>query len=127
MFCYTSPIMMMKSMKAKLILVCLFLVACQVEVSTDEAGVASESEAGEQGDKVVTLLFTNDVESVYDPIEAHWLDDIERIGGIAEMTTLIENLRGSEPRVFLFDSGDIFTGALAKLTDGKLAFEATPN
>jgi len=45
------------------------------------------------------------------------------IGGIAEMTTLIENIRGTEPHVFLFDSGDIFTGALAKLTQGRLAFE----
>jgi 2',3'-cyclic-nucleotide 2'-phosphodiesterase (5'-nucleotidase family) len=74
-------------------------------------------------DKVVTLLFTNDVESAYDPIPAFWLDDIDMIGGIAEMTTLIEDLRATEPNVFLFDSGDIFTGALAKLTEGKLAFE----
>ena len=74
-------------------------------------------------EKTVTLLFTNDVESAYDPIPAHWLDDVSMIGGIAEMTTLIETLRRSEPNVFLFDAGDIFTGALAKLTEGKLAFE----
>ena len=74
-------------------------------------------------DRTVTLLFTNDVESAYDPIPAYWLDNVETIGGIAEMTTLIGNLRRSEPNVFLFDSGDIFTGALAKLTEGRLAFE----
>lgn len=74
-------------------------------------------------EKTVTLLFTNDVESVYDPIEAFWLDDMEMIGGIAEMTTLIGELRQEKPNVFLFDSGDIFTGALAKLTQGELAFE----
>ena len=74
-------------------------------------------------DKTITLLFTNDVESAYDPIPAFWLDDISMIGGIAEMTTLIRTLRLTEPNVFLFDSGDIFTGALAKLTQGKLAFE----
>ena len=74
-------------------------------------------------DKLVTLLFTNDVESAYDPIPAHWLENISTIGGIAEMTALIESLRETEPNVFLFDSGDIFTGALAKLTNGKLAFE----
>ena len=45
------------------------------------------------------------------------------IGGIAEMTALIRELRESEPNTFLFDSGDIFTGALAKLTEGALAFE----
>lgn len=77
----------------------------------------------ESNEKTVTLLFTNDVESAYDPIPAFWIDDIEMIGGIAEMTTLIKSLRASEPNVFLFDSGDIFTGALAKLTEGKLAFE----
>ena len=82
---------------------------------------ADESPAGDE--KIVTLLFTNDVESAYDPIPAFWLDDVDLIGGIAEMTTLIETLRSSEPNVFLFDSGDIFTGALAKLTEGELAFE----
>jgi len=74
-------------------------------------------------EETVTLLFTNDVESVYDPIEAFWLDDMEMIGGIAEMTMLINELRKTKPNVFLFDSGDIFTGALAKLTQGELAFE----
>ena len=71
----------------------------------------------------VTLLFTNDVESAYDPIPAFWLDDQEMIGGIAEMTSLINSIRDTEPNTFLFDSGDIFTGALAKLTEGRLAFE----
>jgi 2',3'-cyclic-nucleotide 2'-phosphodiesterase (5'-nucleotidase family) len=71
----------------------------------------------------VTLLFTNDVESAYDPIPAFWLEDQEMIGGIAEMTTLINSIRETEPNVFLFDSGDIFTGALSKLTEGRLAFE----
>ena len=71
----------------------------------------------------VTLLFTNDVESAYDPIPAFWLEDQDMIGGIAELTTLIKAIRDAEPNVFLFDSGDIFTGALAKLTEGRLAFE----
>lgn len=74
-------------------------------------------------DKTVTLLFTNDVESAYDPIPAFWRDDMSMIGGIAQMTTLIRELKRQEPNVFLFDAGDIFTGALAKLTEGRLAFE----
>ena len=91
----------------------LALIAC------DPTPVDSQS----GNERIVTLLFTNDVESAYDPIPAFWLDDVDMIGGIAEMTTLIETLRADEPNVFLFDSGDIFTGALAKLTEGKLAFE----
>lgn len=87
------------------------------------ATVACESANVAENERIVTLLFTNDVESAYDPIPAFWLDDVDMIGGIAELTTLIESIRATEPNVFLFDSGDIFTGALAKLTEGKLAFE----
>jgi 2',3'-cyclic-nucleotide 2'-phosphodiesterase (5'-nucleotidase family) len=95
--------------------------ACDV---AETLPATEKSHAGsDHSDKIVTLLFTNDVESAYDPIPAFWLDDVDMIGGVAEMTTLIETLRESEPNVFLFDSGDIFTGALAQLTDGKLAFE----
>ncbi len=100
-----------------LVLSLSILGACDTR-DTEQAVVDSSG-----GDKIVTLLFTNDVESAYDPIPAFWLDDVDMIGGIAEMTTLIETLRETEPNVFLFDSGDIFTGALAKLTDGRLAFE----
>lgn len=74
-------------------------------------------------DVIVTLLFTNDMESAYEPVPAWWRDDMDRIGGIAELTTLIKNIRRDEPNVFLFDSGDIFTGALSRLTDGALMFE----
>ena len=96
------------------------LIICCLASCNSSSSVANSSAAT---DRTVTLLFTNDVESAYDPIPAFWLDDIPMIGGIAEMTTLIEQQRASEPNVFLFDSGDIFTGALAKLTNGKLAFE----
>ncbi len=109
---------MPKRLRISTLLVTLItIVACQP--ATDATGLSSQQPA----DTTITLLFTNDVESAYDPIPAFWLDDLSMIGGIAEMTTLIEELRRTEPNVFLFDSGDIFTGALAKLTKGVLAFE----
>lgn len=74
-------------------------------------------------DVIVTLTFTNDMESAYEPVPAWWRDDMERIGGIAELSTLINNVRRDQPNVFLFDAGDIFTGALSRLTDGALMFE----
>ena len=77
----------------------------------------------QEDDTVVTLLFTNDIESAYEPVPAFWLEDMEQIGGIAEMSTLIQQIRESEANVFLFDAGDIFTGALSRLTDGALMFE----
>ena len=73
--------------------------------------------------KEVTLLYTNDIESVYDPIDAYWNDTIQRIGGIAHLATLIEQTRAQEDLHFLFDAGDIFTGALSKATLGQLPFD----
>lgn len=86
-----------------------------------DTGSVSGPNTGET--QAVTILFTNDVESVYDPIEAYWLNDLERIGGVPQLSTLINQIRAERPRTFLFDAGDIFTGSLAKLTNGQLAFE----
>jgi len=83
----------------------------------------SASDLSAEDDVVVTLIFTNDMESAYEPVPAWWRDDIENIGGIAELSTLIKNIRRDEENVFLFDAGDIFTGALSRLTDGALMFE----
>ena len=85
--------------------------------------ITAAGAADSDQDQVVTLIFTNDMESAYEPVPAWWRDDMERIGGIAELATLIKNVRRDEPNVFLFDSGDIFTGALSRLTDGALMFE----
>ena len=71
----------------------------------------------------ITLLYTNDIESVYEPIEAYWNDSIQKIGGIPQLTTLIRNIKRLEKTPFLFDSGDIFTGALSKATGGQLPFD----
>ena len=71
----------------------------------------------------VTLLYTNDFESAYDPIPVFWRDDLQRVGGIAQLATLIDRTAKAERLVFLLDAGDIFTGTLSKLTRGELPFE----
>jgi len=117
---------MLQMRKLFLLLLACALAACSPGESENPATSAEQGATRDvtaNDERTVTLLFTNDVESAYEPTPAFWLDDIAMIGGIAEITTLIENIRASEPNVFLFDSGDIFTGALAKLTLGKLAFE----
>jgi 2',3'-cyclic-nucleotide 2'-phosphodiesterase (5'-nucleotidase family) len=73
--------------------------------------------------RVVTLLHTNDIESVYEPVEAFWNPEIERIGGIPHLATLIDRTREQEELSFLFDAGDIFTGALSQASEGRLAFD----
>lgn len=75
----------------------------------------------------VTILHTNDIESVYDPIEAYWREDIEMIGGIPYLATLIKQTRDKESAQgsvsLLVDAGDIYTGALSKKSKGKLPFD----
>ena len=73
--------------------------------------------------RLVTLLYTNDIESVYEPVEAFWNPDIELIGGIPYLATLIDQVREVEELSFLFDAGDIYTGALSQVTEGRLAFD----
>jgi len=73
--------------------------------------------------KEIVILHTNDIESVYEPIEAYWRDDIEMIGGIPYLATLITHTRATAPVSFLMDAGDIYTGALSKKSKGKLPFD----
>ena len=73
--------------------------------------------------KEIVILHTNDIESVYEPIEAYWRDDIGMIGGIPYLATLINQTRAKEPISFLMDAGDIYTGALSKKSKGKLPFD----
>ncbi len=73
--------------------------------------------------RTVTLLYTNDIESVYKPVEAFWNDEIGHIGGMQYLASLINKIRAEEKVSFLFDAGDIFTGALSQTTEGKFPFD----
>ena len=54
-----------------------------------------------QAQRELTLLYTNDFESAYDPIPAYWRDDVDRVGGIAQLAALIEQERRRAPTSFL--------------------------
>jgi 2',3'-cyclic-nucleotide 2'-phosphodiesterase (5'-nucleotidase family) len=71
----------------------------------------------------VTILYTNDIESVYDPVPAFWLENVNEIGGLAKLATLIEQRRQMATSSFLLDAGDMFTGSLSKATQGRLVFD----
>ncbi len=96
---------------------CLFFLLLLLAV-----GFTNGAPAKDNG-REVTLLFTNDFESAFDPIPAYWRDDVEYLGGIAQIATLVETIRDRETLVFLFDAGDIFTGILSKLTEGAVPME----
>lgn len=76
----------------------------------------------------VVILYTNDFHSAIDPIPAYWLPGEPRhLGGAAQLATLVDRIRKQEQEkgnpVFLFDTGDMFTGMLSKLTKGEALME----
>lgn len=71
----------------------------------------------------VTILYTNDFHSAFDPIPAYWLPGTPKLGGAAQLTTLVHQIRQREKTVFLFDTGDMFTGTLSFLTRGEALME----
>ncbi|MFQ5740305.1 MAG: metallophosphoesterase [Acidobacteriota bacterium] len=71
----------------------------------------------------VVLLYTNDFHSAVDPIPAYWMKGTPHLGGAAQLSTLINRIRAREKTVFLFDTGDMFTGMLSFLTRGEALME----
>jgi 5'-nucleotidase/UDP-sugar diphosphatase len=71
----------------------------------------------------VTVLYTNDFHSAFDPIPAYWLPGEPRLGGAAHLATLVNQIRKRDRAVFLLDSGDMFTGQLSFLTRGEALME----
>ncbi|MDA0762756.1 MAG: hypothetical protein O2949_14070, partial [Proteobacteria bacterium] len=55
--------------------------------------VAAESAQASEG-HTLQLLYTNDVESVYEPLPAVWRSDMKQIGGLAKLASLIHQKRG---------------------------------
>lgn len=74
-------------------------------------------------EKTATILYTNDFHTAFDPIPAYWLEGSPKLGGAAELTTLVNRIRAKEDRVFLFDTGDMFTGQMSFLTKGEALME----
>jgi len=75
----------------------------------------------------IVVIHTNDVESAIDPVDAFWLDGSPEVGGAAHIMTMVNEIRNREAArgvpVFLFDSGDMFTGLLSRLTYGEVMME----
>lgn len=78
---------------------------------------------GRDDAREVTILYTNDFHSAVDPIPAYWLPGSPRLGGAAHLTTFVNQIRRRDRTVFLFDTGDMFTGMMSFLTRGEAMME----
>ena len=71
----------------------------------------------------VTIIYTNDFHSAFDPIPAYWLPGSPRLGGAAYLSALANQIRRRDETVFFFDTGDMFTGMLSNITRGEALME----
>jgi 5'-nucleotidase / UDP-sugar diphosphatase len=79
-------------------------------ISIHESALAQDRSSARD----VTILYTNDFHSAFDPIPAYWLPGEPKLGGAAQLATLINEYRKGAETCFLFDSGDMFTGQLSR-------------
>lgn len=100
---------MKNSVRCRLPVVFLFVLLVCLSVSAQE--------------KTATILHTNDFHTAFDPIPAYWLEGSPRLGGAAHLAGLINQIREREKPVFLFDTGDMFTGQISFLTKGEALME----
>ena len=75
------------------------------------------------GTHELTLLYTNDFHSAFEPIPAYWLHGSPKLGGAAHLAALVERERAAVRTSFLLDSGDMFTGTMSHLTHGEALME----
>ena len=75
------------------------------------------------GKHELTILYTNDFHSAFEPIPAYWLPGSPRLGGAAHLAAMVERERAAAGTCFLLDSGDMFTGTVSNLTHGEALME----
>lgn len=77
----------------------------------------------QKGAKELTIIYTNDFHSAFDPVPAYWLEGSPRLGGAAQLATLANQIRERDRNTFFFDTGDMFTGQMSFLTQGEALME----
>ena len=99
--------------------------AALAPLALQQAATRARADIGKLGGGAheVTILYTNDFHSAFNPIPAYWLPGSPKIGGAAHLGTLIERERAAAKTAFLLDSGDMFTGTMSYLTRGEALME----
>lgn len=75
--------------------------------------------------KKLTVLYTNDLHSHFESQIVPWADKNRRIGGFANIATLVKREKAANPNTVYFDAGDFFAGPyVSSLTKGEAVIDA---
>ena len=75
--------------------------------------------------KELTILHTNDLHAHLFPRIAPWISEARKIGGFANLATLVKQEKQSNPNTILIDAGDYFSGPyISTLTEGEAVIKS---
>ncbi|MDH3495019.1 MAG: metallophosphatase, partial [Acidobacteriota bacterium] len=73
----------------------------------------------------LTILYTNDLHSHLEPHIVPWVSKTRKVGGFANIATLVKREKAANPHTVYFDAGDFFTGPyVSSLTKGEAVIDA---
>lgn len=76
-------------------------------------------------EKKLTVLYTNDLHSHFEPHIVPWVDKTRKVGGFANIATLVKKEKQANPHTVYFDAGDAFAGPyVSSLTKGEAVIDA---
>ncbi|MCC7308646.1 MAG: bifunctional metallophosphatase/5'-nucleotidase [Acidobacteria bacterium] len=76
-------------------------------------------------EKKLTVLYSNDLHAHLEPHIVPWVDRTRKVGGFANIATLVKREKAANPNTVYFDAGDAFAGPyLSSLTKGEAIIDA---
>lgn len=70
-------------------------------------------------------MYTNDLHAHFEPQIVPWVDKTRKIGGFANIATLVKREKTADPHTVYFDAGDFFAGPyVSMLTKGEAVIDA---
>ncbi|MEQ1924461.1 MAG: metallophosphatase, partial [Pyrinomonadaceae bacterium] len=76
-------------------------------------------------EKKLTILYTNDLHAHLEPTIVPWVSKTRKVGGFANIATLVKREKAANPATVYFDAGDFFSGPyVSSLTKGEAVIDA---
>ena len=111
--------MYMKSFLPKLKLWLFFLL-----ILSYQPGYSQSIPAGKDTVRSLTILYTNDMHAHFEPIEVSAISKTRKIGGFANIASIVKTNKKSNPNTLYLDAGDYFTGPkFSSLTKGEAVID----